>query len=226
MRWSRRPFQSRGFTQYPVGPHLSALKPKLKLRVTSVGRWDNIGQVLQSMGVEYEPFDSTFDASILFANCGTPDSIDTGSLRSWVEGGGCLYASDLQAATVLSAFPEVFTASGSIASGDVIARVADPEVAAVLGPNVRIHFDTSGQVLTAQNGYTILQGPADEPVMIEVPVGEGAVFFTSFHNHAQASEKERQLLQMLVLKQIGRSTKTTALAAGKALGLGLVRGLE
>lgn len=224
MRWNKRSFESRGLTQYPVGPHLSALTPKLKIRVTSVGRWDDIGQVLRAMGVEYEPFEGSFDASILFANCGTSDSIDPDSLRSWVRGGGCLYASDLQAATVLAAFPEEFTAYGSIPPGDMIATVADPELCAVLGATVKVHFDTSGRVLAAKSGYTILAGPNDQPVMIEVQVGEGAVFFTSFHNHSQASEEERQLLQMLVLKQIGRTTKTTALAAGRALGLRLVSG--
>lgn len=226
MRWTRRAFQSRGLTQYPPGPHLSAVAPKLKIRVTSVGRWDDIGQVLQGMGIEYEPFENNFDASILFANCGTPDSIDVTAVRAWVQDGGCLYASDLQASTVLSAFPEVFRSVGGINPGDMVADVADPEVAAVLGASVKLHFDTSGRVLTGLGGYTILRGAGDLPVMIEVPVGEGAVFFTSFHNHAQASEEERRLLEMLVLKQIGRSTGTTALAAGKVFGLGLLREYE
>jgi hypothetical protein len=60
--------------------------------------------------------------------------------------------------------------------------------------------------------------------MIEVPAGKGAVFFTSFHNHRQATEEERQLLQLLVLKQIGRTSGISLAAAGRALGLGIVQG--
>lgn len=227
MRWNKRSFDSQGLTQHPPGPHLAALAPRLKIRVTSVGRWDDIGQVLQSMGVDFEPFESQYDAAILFANCGTPDRLDAGRVRSFVENGGCLYASDRQAATVIAAFPELFMEVDAIASGNLVARVEDQELASIIGSVVTIHFDTDGRVLDSSDGFTILRDPASgRPIMIEVPAGKGAVFFTSFHNHAQASKKERELLQLLVLKQIGRTTKTSVAAAGRALGLGLVRGTK
>lgn len=224
MRWNKRSFDAQGLTQYPVGAHLAALTPKLKIRVTTVGRWDDIGQVLRSMGVDFDAFDGEFDSAILFANCGTPDTIDVALVRAFVENGGCLYASDLQAATVLAAFPELFRAGIGIPSGHVTAVVEDPELAAIIGTKVRTHFDTGGRVLLSDQAFTILRDPAsNQAIMIEVSAGKGSIFFTSFHNHTQASDEEKQLLQLLVLKQIGRTTKTSVAAAGRALGLKMAR---
>jgi hypothetical protein len=57
--------------------------------------------------------------------------------------------------------------------------------------------------------------------MVEVEVGNGAVFYTSFHNRAQVSEQEKILLQLLVLKQISTSSKTTVAQASRSLGISL-----
>jgi hypothetical protein len=220
VRWNKRSFDSHGLTRYPPGPHLAALTPTLKITVTSIGRWDDIGQVLTSMGVGFDPFDGVYDAAIIFSNCGTADRLDPVRTRAFVENGGCLYASDLESSTVLAAFPELFRPGRSISPGNLTAHVEDAEVADILGPTVPIRFDTTGQVLVSDEGSTILRDPTSgQPIMIEVPAGDGAVFFTSFHNHAQASADERLLLQLLVLKQIGRTTKTSVLAAGRALGM-------
>ena len=81
-RWNKRSFDSPGLTQYPVGVYIAALTPKLKIRVTTVGRWDDIGQVLRNMGVDFESFDGQFDSAILFANCGTSDAVDASCVRS------------------------------------------------------------------------------------------------------------------------------------------------
>lgn len=224
MRWNKRSFGSQGLTQFPTGKHLAALTPKLRIRVTSVGKWDNIGQVLVGMGVEFESFDGHFDSAILFANCGTPDHVDVAQVRAFVENGGCLYASDLQASTVLSAFPGIVRPGTSIPSGSLTARVDDPEVAEIIGLSVRIHFDTGGRVLQSDVGTTILSDPVSgQPIMLEIPAGKGTIFFTSFHNHSQASKEEQELLQLLVLKQIGRTMQTSVAAAGRALGFGLVK---
>ncbi len=51
--------------------------------------------------------------------------------------------------------------------------------------------------------------------------GDGAVFYTSFHNRAQVSEQERILLQLLVLKQISTSSSTTVAQASQSLGISL-----
>ena len=41
-----------------------------------------------------------------------------------------------------------------------------------------------------------------KPLMVMVSIGEGKVFYTCFHNHAQTSEAEKTLLQLLVMKQM------------------------
>jgi len=55
--------------------------------------------------------------------------------------------------------------------------------------------------------------------MIEVPAGNGEVFFTRFHNHAQASAEEGELPQLLVLKQI-RSGEPPGRALSFGAGVG------
>ena len=41
-----------------------------------------------------------------------------------------------------------------------------------------------------------------KPLMVMAKYGKGTIFYTCFHNHAQTSEAEQTLLQLLVLKQI------------------------
>ncbi len=48
-----------------------------------------------------------------------------------------------------------------------------------------------------------------DPLMVEVPFKKGSIFYTSFHNNAQASEKEITLLKILILKQISVKDKTS-----------------
>ncbi len=61
--------------------------------------------------------------------------------------------------------------------------------------------------------------------MVEVELGEGAVFYTSFHNRAELSEQEKvqlQLqLQLLVLEQISTSSNTTVAQTSRSLGISL-----
>jgi hypothetical protein len=57
--------------------------------------------------------------------------------------------------------------------------------------------------------------------MVEVEFGEGAVFYTSFHNRAQLSKQEKVLLQLLVLKQIGTSSNATVAQTSRSLGISL-----
>jgi hypothetical protein len=81
-------------------------------------------------------------------------------------------------------------------------------------------------VLQECQGETLVEAArrtpyAGRPLMVEVEHGEGAVFYTSFHNRAQVSKQEKVLLQLLVLKQISTSSKITVAQAGQSLGLSL-----
>lgn len=221
-------FDSPGLTQSPPGPQLAKLARRWsrKIYVTSPG-WDNIGEVLSSMGVMFEPFSGRYDCDLLFVNCGTRDLLDPASLQRFVHAGGCLYASDLTSGLIAGAFPGMFRFGGSGLAGMVAANVVDDELRQVVGDSTTVHFDmASWSVLEGCQGETLVEAArgtvyAGRPLMVEVELGDGAVFYTSFHNRAQVSEQERVLLQLLVLKQISTSSNTTVAQASQSLGISL-----
>jgi hypothetical protein len=226
--WRRRQFAAPGLTQAPPGPYLAQLARRWsrKIYVTSPG-WDNIGEVLSSMGVAFEPFAGVYDSDLLFVNCGTRDHLDAASLQRFVRDGGCLYASDLTSGLVSTAFPGVFQFGPSGQAGLVPANVVDDELRQVVGDSTVVHFDMGEwSVIQSSQGETLVEAAdgtpyARRPIMVEAEFGAGVVFYTSFHNRAQASEHERLLLQLLVLKQISTSSKTTLAKASQSLGISL-----
>jgi hypothetical protein len=226
--WRRRVFEAPGLTQSPPGPHLARLARRWsrKICVTSSG-YDNIGEVLSSMGIAFEPFTGDYDCDLLFVNCGTRDVLDLDSLRRFVDAGGCLYASDLTSSLMVSAFPRMFGFGGSGQAGVVAANIVDEELRQVAGDTIPVHFDLgSWSVLESCQGSTIVEAARDtayagRPLMVEIEFGRGAIFYTSFHNRAQVSQQERVLLQLLVLKQISTVSNTTVAQAGESLGISL-----
>lgn len=225
-RWRRRVMDSTGVTEYPPGPHLSRLGQR-KVLVTRPGN-DNIGAILTSMGVEFEPFQGSFDCSLLFVNCGTPDHVDPAALADFVRRGGCVYASDHADNLVAQAFPGVFDFGGhSGSSGHVAADVVDPELRDVLGACIDVEFDMGAwAVLRGGRAEALLVSAegsqqAGNPIMAYAEYGEGSVFYTCFHNKAQTSDREKRLLQLLVVKQFSARSSQSFEQAGKSLGLAL-----
>lgn len=226
-RWSRQTFTAFGVTQYPPGPHLDRLSHHQKVYVTTPGN-DNIGQILAAMNVDYEPFAGDYDCTILFINCDTPDRVDAAALAEFVRSGGCLYASDHADRLISRAFPNLFSFGGRVGkAGRVTAAVVDPELAQIVGPTITIQFDMDAwTILRRCEGVTLLRAEGSpysgRPIMAYVEYGHGSVFYTCFHNRAQASEQEKRLLQLLVLKQISVTSRTTVEQAGRSLGISLV----
>lgn len=179
------------------------------------------------MGVEFEPFRGQYDCDLLFVNCGTADLLDSASLQRFVHAGGCLYASDLTSGLISVTFPGKFQFGGSGHVGMVAANVVDDELRQLVGASTSIHFDMpSWAVLDRCQGETLVEAAqgsayAGRPLMVEVEYGDGAVFYTSFHNRAQVSEQEKLLLQLLVLKQISTSSKVSIAQASQSLGISL-----
>jgi len=226
--WRRRTFESPGLTQAPPGPYVAKLARRWSrtIYVTSPG-YDNIGKVLRSMSVEFEPFKGAYGCDLLFANCGSGDYLDPASLQQFVRTGGCLYASDLTSDLLSRAFPGMFRFGGSGSAGKVAAKIVDAELRSVIGHSTTVHFDMDAwAMLDSCQGETLVKAApgtayAGRPLMVEVEFGKGAVFYTSFHNRAQASAQEKVLLQLLVLKQISTSSKTTLAKASQSLGISL-----
>ncbi len=179
----------------------------LRLTVTSPC-FDDIGNVLSSMNVTFGGYqEQGLDCDILFLNCGTGDNMVPNELRDFVQRGGCLYASDLASSHLTSAFSGLFHFAGDIGEvGHVEAEVVDPELQEAIGTSIRVHFDMGAWSVLARapdDGKTLLRSKATgAPLMVMVPYGEGTIFYTCFHNHAQASEAEQELLQRLVMKQM------------------------
>jgi len=197
-----------------------------KIYVTSPG-WDNIGEVLKSMGVAFEPFTGGYDCDLLFVNCGTKDRLDQARLQRFVYAGGCLYASDLTSGLIAAAFPGMFQFGGSGQAGKVVANIVDDELRQIVGKSIKIHFDMgSWAILQGCQGEILVEAAKStayggRPLMVEVEFGEGAVFYTSFHNRAQLSKQEKVLLQLMVLKQISTASNTTVTQTSRSLGISL-----
>lgn len=225
-RWHRRTFDAVGVTEYPPGPHLAKLYEQ-KVYVTRPGN-DDIGQILASMNVEFLPFSGEFDCSLLFINCGTPDQVDPGELAEFVTNGGCLYASDHADGLLARAFPGVFDFGGHIgSSGEVTAEVLDLELRDVLGSSVAVVFDMGAwAVLRGGRVEPLLEAASGSqhaglPIMAYAEHGSGSIFFTCFHNRAQMSDREKGLLQLLVVKQFGAKTNQSLERAGSTLGVSI-----
>ena len=107
-------------------------------------------------------------------------------------------------------------------------EVVEPELRQIVGETIEVEFDLSAwaRINSAPDCKVILQttggiGLLRKPIMISFEYGQGTVFYTSFHNHHQASEKEKMLLQLLLLKQMGTSKKVSVEQMGKLVGLNI-----
>jgi len=187
-----------------------------KINVSSVG-CDDMGDILTSIGIEYNDFtDKGFDCEMLFLNCCTDDDVDTDKLNAFVKKGGCLYASCYMDSDLETAFPEVFNFGGheGVPMSSMIVDVLDAELQPYVGNQISVTFDTQWAVLNSvPKGEVILRASqnadsryAGKPIMVKVRYGQGWIFFTSFHNHANASEKETNILKLLLFKQISTVT--------------------
>ena len=57
--------------------------------------------------------------------------------------------------------------------------------------------------------------------MFSLNYGKGQIFYTSFHNHSQATKRERSVLQVMLMRQIGTVCNATIGEITDMLGLNL-----
>lgn len=195
---------------------------KIRISVTSSG-CDNIGSILSSMKINYSNYSSSeFQCDILFVNCLTSDNLQPDDLRDYVNNGGCLYASCYADTLIKEAFPGIFITNHSGIPHTEKVTVEDPELKSIIGNSITVKFDTAwAKLFSAKNSTCILRSTraGNYPIMVSLKYGKGTIFFTCFHNHVQASEKEKALLQLLVLKQLGSNSNQSIDETGEALGI-------
>jgi hypothetical protein len=139
----------------------------------------------------------------------------TESLRRYVRQGGTLYASDWQFDLVSMVFAE-FVDNALINRGSaqrIRAEVLDPTLQRRLGSRIELRFDKpswrpaafAGPEVTVylRGSYETSDGRrATAPLLVSFPFGNGMVIFTSFHNEAQHSATELELLRHLVFTTV------------------------
>jgi hypothetical protein len=170
---------------------------------------------------------------IIFINCGvSTDWLYThreeirSNLRSFVEGGGSLYASDWAYYFIELPFPGKidFYGDDSVAGdaqlgtlGTVTANVIDPVMQAIMGSTTAtINFDLSSWAISealAPDVEVLLQANVramdlwggtsvvpNAPIAARFEVGAGRVIYTAFHNEHQATTIDmREILGEIIL---------------------------
>jgi len=213
---------------------------ELKIAVTRPG-YDNIGEVLRKLEYQFDTIDDIKVSNggylgkynVLFINCGSggnPES-NSSTLRKFVEKGGILYVSDLAAPQVSTAFPEdICFDKGGYANQWVEANVTDAELQNIVGKTIKIFFNAGGWQYVSKYSQNVKvhlkgcfmaeSGKLDNmPILISFPKGKGEIIYTSFHNHAQADEKQKMLLNYLVLKSLSMAAKIPVLELAKQKGM-------
>lgn len=196
------------------------LQPELPLAYIS-GSYDAMEEVVEAEGysitqVSSGLFDDPAEAAgygIIFLNCatnlsGSDEATITANTRAWLESGGTLYISDLSGSTANGILDGFEAGSGGTPSQTISAEVVFPDLISFLGgrEEVEITYNLS-------NWYRIRELPATavpllrgmrsgqdeaEPLAVSIPVGQGRVVFTTFHNTANLSEDQRALLRYFI----------------------------
>ncbi|MCA9570575.1 MAG: hypothetical protein KC656_22190, partial [Myxococcales bacterium] len=135
------------------------------------GEWDDIGSVLDTLGLTYDTVDGTVPGQaasfltnptlmgtydIIFFNCGIDDgwmtqqAAVTTNIQSYVAAGGSVYASDYAYWFVEASYPSQIDFFGDDTffgepmlgmEGYITANVVDPSMAAIVGPTAQLNMD-------------------------------------------------------------------------------------
>ena len=214
------------FTLSPAPPPVLQSEPPkpVRLQITQPN-WDDTAKILDAMELTYTHFAGEIDCDIFFLNCGSTDTnrIRANQLREFVSNGGIFYASCRAAGLVEEAFPGLITFKNNPHIGNTIAEVVDSELKDVAGERITIYFDLPDgmTVDSISRGGDIILRTAQSPIMVACPYGDGKVFFTSFHNHVQTSEREAALLKLFIMKQISAFRNTSVEDVSKELNIDL-----
>lgn len=220
----------------------------LKLAV-SPEQYDDIGHILSRLGYSYDNIQksdldnltllSTYD--VVFINCAGGLDSYTGTagpvLKSYVEAGGVIYASDWAYSLIDAGFDDAINFYGEENtyyspkignSSTITANVVDSGFSAYLNSSTAtIKFDLSSWVVMQSVAGTTKQylaGTVDTtagsmyvPITVSFEQGSGSVIFTSFHYEAQGTLAEK-LMEYLVFKAVTETVASTVQSSLTAEG--------
>lgn len=199
--------------------------------------YDDMGEILDQLGVQHQPFSNLDPQSqheaVLMLNCNrrwkggalgalqsmldliegvaSNDSVEA-SVDQFIRRGNSAIASDF-AGEILEEFTRA-TFDTATDSTTITASVVDQELVDLLGKQqISLEFDMPGWYKPEQtpSGATpILRRKSSGDILAyKFDHGQGQIVYTAFHNHAQASEVEKALLQLLLMIPIAGSTDTS-----------------
>jgi hypothetical protein len=209
-----------------------SVKPKKEpvIMVGGKSSYDDLGSVLTSMGINWQPMGDLHECDILFLNClGDKPSIE--ALRQFVNDGGCVFGSCTQRNLLESAFPGAIKFKDiGFESGTETATIEDADLRSFIGKSsIDINFHLAGSGNPNGGSFTpILKSTGKvfakgTNICVKANYGKGMIFFTMFHNADNQNDHEKALLKLLVLKGIGNSQNQSLSQAGAALGIDMDR---
>lgn len=152
--------------------------------------------------------------AMIFVNCGSgsggASATQLTALRSWVSGGGVLYASDLELDLVQQMFPEHILSALYGEPQDLTATVTSSALRSFISKStVSLRYDLPSWTTPDQLSATpqvLLRGAfanydttyENKPLAILIPHGQGKVVFTSFHNEAGVTIDQLAVLRYFV----------------------------
>ena len=190
----------------------------IRIGVTA-SSFDNVGQILRHFGdgVDFYHVSSRDFANIdllsgfyaIFINCGSHQQVNPRVLNTFVYNGGVVYASDHAGRALRSAFPgmiDFFTNN----SGQMVydADITHSTLASHMRMDtIDVRFNMGGwySITELSDCATIyiegvLRDGEQTPLAVSFNYGAGQVFFTSFHNSAQATFNMINFIEYLIFR--------------------------
>jgi len=187
-----------------------------RIAVTPTG-YDDIGAVIRQLEYPFKQVQESllYDAAklsefdVLFINCSSSCRGHAGkaskALEKYVADGGTIYASDHASDYIAVAFSETVRFAGRHGKkGKITGRIVDKGLSMLMGERIQLTFDMGSweQIAGAGKDVHIYVEHAGKPILVSFQYGKGQVIYTCFHNHAQATEQEAELLRYLVIKPL------------------------
>ncbi len=186
------------------------------------GAWDSIEDIVTGIGYEVTRISLadladpavTSRYGVIFINCGPqagqmPSDAAVDNLRTYVQNGGVLYASDYAGAFVETTFPDDISLAQSGIAQSVTATVVEEDVRLFVDgrSEINIVYDQSGWVRVTElsdNVTVLLEGVINsddnppEPLAVLLEPGSGRVVFTTFHNEVSVTEDQLAILRYFI----------------------------